>query len=242
MIKAEEIVKELKKFSSPVKAQILANFFKTGLGDYGAGDKFLGVVVPLIRKTGKRFWRQISKKELSKLISSPWHEIRLAGLLMVVDKFEHEKDRLLRKRWVDFYLANKKFVNNWDLVDLTAPKVLGAYLLEAEKKEQKILETLSASDDLWQKRIAILATLPFIKEGRFAPTLSLVDYLREDKEDLIHKALGWMLREIGKKDESVLENFLQKNASLLPRTTLRYAIERLSPAQREFFLKVKKKN
>lgn len=206
-------------------------FFKTGKGQYGEGDIFLGLSVPECREIAKKY-KEIDLEFLKSNLKSKFHEERLISLLILVEKYKENSD----KRIVDFYLDNLVSVNNWDLVDLSADKILGKYLID---KDKKVLYDLSKSENLWEKRISIVSTYEFIKNNKFDDTLKISKILLKDKHDLIHKAVGWMLREIGKKDEKVLENFLKENYSKLPRTTLRYAIERFSKEKREKYLKNK---
>jgi len=221
---------DLKKFSDLEKAKILQGFFKTGPGQYGEGDVFLGVSVPNIRKVAKGAVERLSLNDVKKLLSSKVHEKRLVALLILIEKYKKDKDVVY-----DFYLENAKGVNNWDLVDLSAPNIVGDYLLE--RKDRKILYRLAKSDNLWEKRIAIVSTFAFIRDGQFSDTLKISKILLKDKHDLIHKAVGWMLREVGKRDEKLLKKFLRDNYSGIPRTTLRYAIERFEEGERLGFLR-----
>ena len=229
---ADKVKQALGKLADKKKAIILAGFFKTGAGQYGASDKFLGITVPAQRTVAKKF-SELSLKEIAKLLKSPYHEHRLTALLILVDKFgqaiEAEKQKIVK-----FYLAKIKFINNWDLVDLSADKILGEWLLA--HPDNKLLNRLTASKNLWQRRIAVLATLAFIKQKKLAPTFALAKKLLSDRHDLIHKAVGWMLREAGKRDRVALEKFLNHYAVRLPRTMLRYALEKFSPAKRQFYL------
>lgn len=226
------ILSELKAVSDPKKAVVLQGFFKTGEGEYGEGDIFLGVTVPKTRAIAKKFV-EISFPELKPSLKSKFHEERLAALLVLVEKFKKgaEKDK---KEVFDFYLANRKGVNNWDLVDLSADKIVGEYLLERDKR---ILFDFAVSSDLWEKRIAIVSTFAFIKRNRFTETLKISELLLNDEHDLIHKAVGWMLREVGKRDQKTEETFLKKHYKKMPRTMLRYAIERFSENKRKAYLK-----
>ena len=213
---------EARRLTNPAKAKILARFFKTGVGEYGAGDKFLGIMVPQSRVLARKY-KNLPLSQIQSLLKSPYHEERLIALLILVYKFPKNP-----KAIYDFYLSHTKYINNWDLVDLTAPKIVGEYLLD---KSPDILFKLAKSDNLWERRIAILATFAFIYQGNPEPTLQISKLLLFDKHDLIHKAVGWMLREVGKRcGEKRLTDFLDLNLSLLPRTTLRYAIERLPKA------------
>ncbi|MFH1412582.1 MAG: DNA alkylation repair protein [bacterium] len=221
---------ELDKLKNPGKAKILARFFKTGKGEYGENDKFLGIIVPDQRSIAKKY-KDLSLFEIKKLLSSPWHEHRLTGALILTYKYPKADNK---KEIVDFYLKNSHAFNNWDLVDLTAPNIIGDYLLD---KDRSVLYKLAKSNNLWTKRIAILATFAFIKQGDFIDCLRISKILLKDKHDLIHKAVGWMLREAGKRDIKVLKKFLDQNIKQMPRTMLRYAIERLPEKRRQFYLK-----
>lgn len=209
-------------------------FFKTGEGQYGAGDRFLGISVPQTRTFLPRT-DALSEKDLVTLLRSEWHEERLVALLALVRRFEKaKKDASTQERLFDLYLANTRWINNWDLVDTSAPQIIGGWLLH---RDRSLLAKLAASPQLWERRIAILATLTFIRAKQFDDTLNLVRILITDKHDLMHKACGWMLRETGKKDEAVLTGFLDKHAREMPRTMLRYAIERLTVEQRQHYMR-----
>ncbi len=223
--------KEISKFTNPEKAKILQRFFKTGIGEYGEGDIFLGITVPQIRGIVKSNL-SLQLNEIQNLLNSKFHEERLSGLLILVKQFEatKNKDELL-----EFYLANTTKINNWDLVDLTAPNILGSYLLENSDKIN-LLYSLAKSESLWERRISIVSTYAFIRQNKFKDTLKISKILLDNKEDLIHKAVGWMLREVGKRDKKILEKFLEENYSNIPRTTLRYAIEKFLPIERKSWL------
>ncbi|GMX57723.1 MAG TPA: DNA alkylation repair protein [Candidatus Pacearchaeota archaeon] len=224
---------DLRQAANPQKAKILQRFFKTGPGEYAEGDIFLGVAVPQTRAIIKKYWREISIKEAEILLHDKIHEERLAALLILVEKFE-KGDEPSRKEIFNLYLANAKFVNNWDLVDLSAPKIVGAYL---EDKDKNILLDLAESKNLWERRIAMLATFRFIKNGDAAMALKIAEILINEKEDLIHKAVGWMLREIGKNcGQKIEEDFLRRHYRIMSRTTLRYAIERFDEDTRQTYL------
>lgn len=225
------IKKELESLKNEKKADHLAYFFKTGKGEYGEGDLFLGITVPEQRRIAKNNL-EVSFKELQELLDSKYHECRLTALLVLVENYHH-KDK---EKVVEFYLKNIKSINNWDLVDLSCPKILGAYLFQ---KERNLLYNLAKSKNMWERRIAIVSTYHFIKNNDFKDTLKISKMLLKDKEDLIHKATGWMLREVGKKDETVLIAFLEKEYYNIPRTALRYAIERLEESKRKYFLNKK---
>ncbi len=213
------------------KAKILQRFFKTGQGEYGEGDIFLGISVPDQRKIAMDFI-DLRPEDIKKLLDSKIHEKRLIGLLILVEKFKKTKNKDI----YDFYLENKNSVNNWDLVDLTADKIVGTYLIN---KNKDILYNLAKSDNLWDRRIAIVSTFAFIKNDKFEDCLKISSILLNDKHDLIHKAVGWMLREIGKRDERILKSFLDGNYKKMPRTMLRYSIERLNKSDRKKYLNKK---
>jgi 3-methyladenine DNA glycosylase AlkD len=228
-----EIENRLLDLRDKNKAEILQWFFKTNKGQYGEGDKFLGIVVPKIRKIAKEF-EDTSFDEIEKLLKSEWHEFRLTALIILVYKFKKTKDKKNKKDIYDFYLKNTKYINNWDLVDLTARDIVGGYLLD---KDRKVLYKLAKSKNLWEKRIAIISTFEFIRNMDFIETIKISEILLADKHDLIHKAVGWMLREVGKRDEALLREFLDKHKTEMPRTCLRYSIEKLSEIDRKYYLK-----
>jgi 3-methyladenine DNA glycosylase AlkD len=228
---AHEISKRLHKMGDKEDALFLRGFFKTGVGQYGEGDIFLGIRVPELRKLAKEY-KALSLKEILSLMKSPYHEIRLFALILFVNAFV-KGDESTQKKIYDLYLANTRHINNWDLVDVSAPNIVGAFLLERSRRP---LYQLAKSKTLWERRIAILATFSFIKNNQFADALKIAGILLQDKEDLIHKAAGWMLREVGKRDIDCAETFLQKHCRIMPRTMLRYAIERFTPAKRRKFM------
>jgi len=228
----EKLKKDLQNLADPEKTRIHHRFFKTGKGEYGEGDVFLGIPVPQLRVVAKKY-KTLSLNNLRNLLNSKIHQYRQVALYILVDQFEKEKEESQKKKIATFYLQNMKGVNNWDLVDLSAPKILGGYLLN---KDRQVLYKLARSKNLWEKRIAILSTLAFIREEQFDDTLKISEILLDDDHDLIHKAVGWMLREAGKKDLSVLKKFLDRHVSEMPRTMLRYSIEKLSEKQRQAYL------
>ena len=231
-----QILEALQFLSSPEKKEFLPYFFKTGKGEYAEGDKFIGVVVPDSRKLVKEYWQKAELSDAQEILKSEFHEMRLVALLILVNKFEKSKDKTEQKKLVDFYLKNTKYINNWDLVDLSCYKLLGRYCFENRKDD--ILRELSNSDNMWEKRIAIVATMHHIKKGKsFDLTQELVLNNLNHPHDLMHKANGWLLREIGNKDEEVLLGFLKIHYQNMPRTTLRYAIEKLDEDLRQDFLK-----
>ncbi len=227
-----QLKKDLKKLANPEKAKILQRFFKTGKGEYGEGDVFLGITVPEQRKIAKKY-SELPLKETQKLLSGKIHEHRLTALLILVIKYK-KSDDTDKKRISHFYIKNFKHINNWDLVDLSSEKILGDYLLE---KDKSLLYKLAKSKNLWERRIAVITTFAFIRNNRFNDTLKISGLLLNDRHDLIHKAVGWMLREIGKRDQEVEEKFLQKHYRKMPRTMLRYAIEKFDEKKRQFYLK-----
>jgi len=233
------ILRKLRSFAVSEKAKILSRFFKTGKGEYGEGDKFLGVVMPDIHKLAKRYFQEISLEGLKHNIKSEFHEERMFALLSLVYKYElavKKGDFKQAKNVFKFYLKNKKFINNWDLVDVTAPKIVGHFIYH-NKKEFKILEKLASSKKLWDRRIAIISLFYFIRHKDCKKALVLYKRLLNDDRDLIHKAIGWMLREIGKNcGEEVLEDFLNKYKGKMARITLRYAIEKFSKDKRMRYL------
>ena len=229
---AENVIKDLKIFSDKEKAKILQKFFKTGEGEYGEGDIFIGVVVPDIRTVAKKY-KDLQLLEIQKLLDSKIHEYRLTGLIILTYKFT-KADEKLKKEIVGMYLNNTKQINNWDLVDLSCHEILGNYFLDHAGKE--IFIKLSKSKNLWEKRIAIISTFEFIRNKQFEDSLKIAEILINDKHDLIHKAVGWMLREIGKRDLKVEENFLQKHYRTMPRTMLRYSIEKFPEKKRKSYL------
>jgi 3-methyladenine DNA glycosylase AlkD len=228
-----KVLKRLKSLGNPEKAKVLSGFFKTGKGQYGEGDRFLGVTVPEQRSIAKEY-RDLPFPEIEALLGSPYHEARLTGLLVLTYAFE-KADEAMRKGIFSFYLANLPSINNWDLVDVTAPNIIGGYLL-GKKSKRKILHQLARSENLWERRIAIVSTFAFIRNKDFADTLVIAEVLLADPHDLIHKATGWMLREVGKRNESVLKRFLDAHVPVMPRTMLRYAIERFDPEERARYL------
>ena len=207
-------------------------FFKTGKGEYGEGDIFLGIRVPLLRKLVKKY-RGISITEVRKLLHSKFHEERLLAVLMLVQLFK-SGDESVQKQVYDLYLENTEYINNWDIVDISASNIVGAHLYEKDKAP---LYDLVQSKNLWERRIAIIATFYFIRQNEFDDTLKLAEILLNDKEDLIHKAVGWMLREVGKREIELEEEFLQEHYKIMPRTMLRYAIEKFPETSRKMYLR-----
>jgi 3-methyladenine DNA glycosylase AlkD len=226
-----DVRRRLQEQGDPDDAVFLQRFFKTAPGQYGAGDHFLGIRVPATRRLSREF-SDLPLEDLEKLLHDKWHEARLLALVIMVNRFERG-DVAERAEIFRTYLANTDLVNNWDLVDLSAPGIVGAHL---ETRSRAVLDKLAKSKNLWDRRIAIVSTYWFIRHKEFDDTLRISAALLGDSHDLIHKAVGWMLREVGKRDESVLEAFLDQHASLMPRTALRYSIERMSPAKRKRYM------
>ncbi|MEI6553422.1 MAG: DNA alkylation repair protein [bacterium] len=251
------IKQKLLKLKSPIRAKLLAGFFKTGKGEYGEGDIFWGITVPEQRVVAKEFAMRLhggaggggvfseDKEILQELLKDPVHECRFTALLILTYLYEKaEKNKknkgaglaseIEKKKIFDFYIKNIKYINNWDLVDVTCHRIIGAYLYD---KDRELLYRLARSKNLWEKRIAIVSTFHFIAKGDFSDSLKIGEMLLLDKHDLIHKAVGWMLREVGKKDEVVLHNFLKKHCKTMARTTLRYSIERLPEDFRRHYMR-----
>ncbi|MCK9344497.1 MAG: DNA alkylation repair protein [Candidatus Pacebacteria bacterium] len=232
MLAANNVEKSLKKLGTKRKAESSAWFFKTGVGQYGYGDVFIGVTVPEQRKIAKEFF-ELPLAEITKLLESKYHECRLTALLILVGQFKKADERG-REKLVKFYLKHTKHINNWDLVDLSASYILGEYLFD---KDRAVLYKLVKSKNIWERRIAIIATHAFIRKGSCADTFNLAEILLADTHDLIHKAVGWMLREVGKRvSRPALVEFLEAHTHKMPRTTLRYAIEHFSEIDRKKFL------
>lgn len=230
----DALQRELRAHASPARARNLERFFKTGPGEYGEGDVFLGLTVPQIRSIARSFG-SLSLSNIGVLLESEAHEERLCALLMLVHAFERG-DAKTRRSIYRFYIDHAAHINNWDLVDLSAPNIVGAYLLTT-KDSGAVLVRLAKSKNLWRRRIAILATFAFIRAGRHVPTFNIARMLLADSHDLIHKAVGWMLREVGKRiGQDVEEEFLKKYYARMPRTMLRYAIERFPKRQRIAYL------
>lgn len=233
-MKYTDVQVALRELIDPAKAAFYPRFFKTGPGQYGEGDKFLGITVPHTRSAIVPF-RELPLAEVTMLLHSEWHEDRLAALFIMAWQFKRA-DADGQKEIYDMYLANTAYVNNWDLVDSSAHLIVGPYLADLPDK-MKVLTRLARSKSLWERRIAMLATYHYIRAGRADEALEIIDMLRDDKHDLIHKATGWMLREIGQRvDREPLTLYLDKHAHAMPRTMLRYAIEHLTPAQRTHYM------
>jgi 3-methyladenine DNA glycosylase AlkD len=228
---SSQIKADLENAADPIYANKLQGFFKTGKGEYGEGDIFLGVKVPIQRRIAKKH-RKIPLKDTLELLKSNIHEHRLTSLFILTEKFT-KGDEETRKKIVNNYLENTSFINNWDLVDSSAHKILGIWLLD---KPRDILYQLAKSESIWERRISIISTFAFIKQGELTDAVALAKILMNDEHDLIHKATGWVLREVGKKDVEQLYSFLDENYPEMPRTMLRYSIEKLSEEQKKHYL------
>ena len=230
----QKLLSDLKVASNSQKAKLLGGFFKSGKGQYGEGDIFLGIYVPIQRAIAKKY-EGLEFNDLESLLKSKIHEHRLVALFILVSKFK-KGDNKIKEKIFKFYLKNIKGVNNWDLVDQSAPNIIGQWI---QDKPKDILYKLARSNNLWEKRIAILSTLAFIREKKFEDTIKISEILMNDKHDLIHKSVGWMLREVGKKEEAVLIKFLNKHTTKMPRTMLRYSIEKFNQETRKYYLCLK---
>jgi len=233
MEKSLQIRQELKKYGNKDKAAFLPKFFQAFTGGYGEGDFFIGVTVPEQRRIARKHFCLVSLNELEDLIRDPVHECRLTALFILVLKYERAKSEAEKQAITDYYLGNIDHINNWDLVDSSAYKILGAHLFD---KERNLLYELARSGKLWRQRIAVIATLYFIRNCDFGDTLKLAGILLDHEHDLIHKAVGWMLREVGNRDFECEYRFLKKHYQVMPRTMLRYAIEKFDPGLRRQFL------
>jgi len=231
------LLQDLERLADPEKAKHSARFFKTGKGEYGYGDKFLGIVVPEQRKIAKKYCRNICLEDVQRLLDSEAHEHRLTGLFILVYKFQRA-DEKCKQIIYRFYIKNFKTVNNWDLVDSSAHKIIGAYMHECPKEKLK-LKVWAKSKNLWKRRIAMISCFAFTDRSEFDDALEIAEMLVYDDHDLIHKAVGWVLREIGKKDINIEKKFLDKYAATMPRTMLRYAIEKFDEKERQHYLKMK---
>lgn len=246
MITALDIEECLLAERSEKQRKILCRFFKTGKGEYGEGDEFLGLRAPQTHLVVKEARGEVPFEEIEKLLYSRWHEARLAGFLLLVEemklalpkKSDRDNSKTIRRRQIaDFYLRHTKQANNWDLVDMSCPKILGYYLLHSLPADYSVLYRLAQSDNLWEQRIGIVTNWMLIRNGIFTPTLEIADMLLGHPHDLIHKAVGWMLREVGKRDKETLLSYLEQNYHRMSRTTLRYAIEKLPEGERQLWLK-----
>ena len=227
-----EIHREMKRLADPAIAEHSQRFFKTGPGQYGEGDRFLGIRVPRVRQVAKQA-QDLPLDQVAELLHSPWHEERLLAVIILTLHFKRGGPGQ-QKKIFDLYLASTAWINNWDLVDVSAHLVVGPWL---QDRPRKLLRQLATSESLWERRISMMATYHFIRQDDFADTLAIAEILLEDSHDLIHKIVGWMLREIGKRDQSVEEEFLQEHYRTMPRTMLRYAIEKFEEGLRQKYLK-----
>ena len=235
---ANEVAKELKLLASAGKAAELQRFFKTGPGDYAEGEIFLGVMVPQTRKIASKF-AALRLTEISQLTKSDYHEVRLCGLIILTNQFKRSKELVEKKKFFNFYLRELKAgnINNWDLVDVSAPTI-GEYLLH-EADPMKVLKRLTKSKSLWERRASVIFTFAFLRAGELEPTYEMAEKHLNDEHDLMHKAVGWMLREMGKRDLGLLRTFLNEHVTEMPRTALRYAIEKMSETERKKWLLAK---
>ena len=231
----DQLLRDIHTLANPEKQKIFIRFFKTGAGQYGEGDQFLGLTVPQQRTLAKKY-QHLSLSEIELLLKNPIHELRLIALIILTHRFQNKDTN--KKNITDFYLAHTTWVNNWDLVDLSAYKILGDYLQEHDARAP-VLYRLARSSNLWERRIAIVATFAFIRDNQLTHTFALSEILLHDTHDLIHKAVGWMLREAGKRDEHQLKQFLNSHAAVMPRTTLRYAIEKFPDSTRKRYLSLR---
>ncbi len=225
------LLEQMLAHADPTQVEGLSRFFKTAPGQYGEGDKFLGIKVPVTRAVVKECWRGIGMEELEECLNSEFHEVRLAALLSLVEMFKHHK----RQEYIDFYLSHTKGINNWDLVDLSCYPLLGEWLLD---KDRTLLYDLAAQGKtIWEQRIGIVSTMTFIRHGQLRDTFAIADILLHHPHDLIHKAVGWLLREAGKRDQKALEAYLAPRFQTMPRTMLRYAIEKFPPSLKLQYMK-----
>jgi len=231
---ARQILAGLQAAADPGRARQMMRYFRTGKGEYGAGDRFLGLPVPVQRGFAKQHVREAGRDDVLTLLSSAFHEGRLTGVFLLVQLFSRAHRQGEGREWVDLYLSETHRINNWDLVDSSAYQILGRWLSD---RERKVLYRLAASESLWENRIAMVATLAFIRQGEVKETLALAEVLRSHPHDLIHKATGWMLREAWLRAPGPVEAFLERHRSSLPRTLLRYTIEKMPEARRKAFLR-----
>ena len=228
-----KLLQEITARADASQVEGLSRFFKTGPGQYGEGDKFLGIKVPVTREVVKACWRETGLQDLEECIASEYHEVRLAALLALVELFRHNKSK--QKEYVDFYLAHTDRINNWDLVDLSCYPLLGVWLLD--KDRQLLYDLARDGKTIWEQRIGIVSTMTFIRHGQLQDTFDIADILLHHPHDLIHKAVGWLLREAGKRDKEALVAYLEPRYRTMPRTMLRYAIEKFPEAERQQYLK-----
>ena len=229
------LLKQMLSHANPEQVPGLMRFFKTGPGQYGEGDKFLGIKVPVTREIVKQCWKEANLAELDECVNSEFHEVRLAGLLALIQKFKHSKDALAQQECIDFYLAHTEKINNWDLVDLTCYPLLGEWLLD--KDRTLLYELAQGGKTIWEQRIGIVSTMTFVRKGELEDTFAIADILLHHPHDLIQKATGWLLRECGKRNKAALETFLATRYKTMPRTSLRYAIEKFPEEERKSYLR-----
>lgn len=230
----EELLKDIEDSKNLQRAKISQKFFKTAPNEYGAGDVFLGITVPESRKIANKYTLELP--EILQLLKSEFHETRLIGLLILINLYDSNKE----ERCISFYLDNTEYINNWDLVDLSCYKLLGDYLVNFKNSDYEILKNLSKSNNIWERRISIVTTIIFIRNNYLEPTLIISKILLKDNHDLIRKAIGWMLREVGKKDKKVLDNFLEDNIKNISSITLNYAMEKFDKNEKEHFRGLRK--
>lgn len=228
-----EVVEEAQKLADPGKAALFQRFFKTGRGEYGEGDRFLGLTVPQQRQVAKKFINKLALNDAISLLRHPFHECRFIALIILIGQAKKAPDET-RRLYMEKYLENSRFVNNWDLVDVSAHRLVGEYLRD---KDRAVLYRLAVSDLLWERRIAVISTFAFIRSNDLKDALAISQILLHDPHDLIHKAVGWVLREVGKKDRKAEEDFLRKYYRTMPRTMLRYAIEKFDEETRQSYLR-----
>ncbi|MEK7152993.1 MAG: DNA alkylation repair protein [Patescibacteria group bacterium] len=233
---ANTVLAALEKLANPMDAEFLQRFFKTGEGQYGAGDIFIGVRVPAMRQVAKQF-SALSLADIELLLESPIHEMRLCAAVIMTEQAKRA-DETHHKAIMDLYIRRSDRINNWDIVDVSCREIVGGYIYK-HPNEMKTLRRLAKSRSIWERRIAMVSTWQFIRVGQLDPTFEIAEQLLDDKHDLMHKAVGWMLREAGKKDPGRLRTFLTRHIATIPRTALRYAIERFDPEERSYFLKLR---
>lgn len=238
---AQEVLSDLHELADPVRAAHSAGYFKTGPGEYGEGDIFIGLTVPQVRHVAG-VHKSLPPAEILELLTSPIHEVRLCALIILVNRYKRSKSEVEKTELFALYLSSVRdgFVNNWDLIDTSAP-TFGQYLLPDPDRRELLLE-LAKSDSIWERRLSIMFTFAFIRAGEFDDALALAEYHLGDSHDLMHKACGWMLREVGKRDVEVLRGFLASHAAVMPRTELRYAIEKLDEDERHYWLTVRRES
>jgi 3-methyladenine DNA glycosylase AlkD len=238
----QEVEQALRSLRNTERAALSARYFKTGKGEYAEGDIFLGLTVPEVRTLVKKYYRSLSLTDVGHLLRNRYHEARLLALLVLVAKYEHTDDRKEQKAIFTLYTKHTRHINNWDLVDTSAPQIVGAYLSNNMEHEERLafIKAYCRSRDLWKNRIIVLATFYQIRKGNEKMTYFVARSLLHHPHDLIHKSLGWMLREVGKRDRKILSSFLDENARVMPRTMLRYALEHYPKRERDMYMKMKR--